>query len=438
MRAVIWNAVIIVCLILALCAGCTHHFLQRNTARHASTISDILYQQVMDNIALFCNCPGALPHFAVLSDGTTQATDQTTPTGGLKWNAHRIFEEALGTSVNRQLMENWKIAPVTSAGRLNRMRCALQFVVAPPVFVVEEKELEGLDGLWFYIADSPCTKCIAELTKMQLLPKPSSDLIVKGQVIVRDDRYYFRNASLAHAHVLAMMDGIACNFPSGWFCCSTKKPPSDACFVGRCGKTYVWSTGNGIDELSRFTITLLTLATLDPPSPYVTVTRALKGPIGEDLTVEGQVPGDVINFRLPKLIASPALQEAAKQLSAALSKENTDNNLPGPDVKLWQKDGRDNRLPALLRAVADSPTVDPNTATELITILESIQDDVNKEGVADPTLLNSAPVTLSDSVLSLLKSAPIEMPNEPSILNQPGYMPFSHPSPGAEFVPQVQ
>lgn len=408
--------------------GCTHNFLRRNTIRQASTISDVLYFQVMDNIATFCANQGALPHFAILNDGTTQATDQATPMGGLKWNPTTITEETLGLNANRQLTENWKMAPVTSAGRLKRMRCALQFVVSPPAFEVEATEslIEGDPTPWYVIADEGCTQCLAELTKMQLFPKPSQSLIVSGAVKVKGDRYYFQDLAKAHEYAAELRSALACNFPSGWYCCSTEKPPKDACYVGRCGKTYTWVCPDGIDDLSRFTITLLTLATLDPPSSFVLVKRATKSPNGEDLIIEGQVPGNVINFQLPELIVTKAMADTAASLSQAV-KDPKHGFIGIPKAEATRASGLLNRFTA-------GATINPNDASALRATLTKMRNtiaasnDENKEEVVE---------NLSRFV-DQLDAVPSPVPAEPSILDQPGFMPFSNSNAGPEFVPQAQ
>jgi hypothetical protein len=425
MRPQIFLHIIVLCFAILL-SGCTHHFLLRNTTKQASTISDVLIQQVMDNIALFSANPHALPHFAVLSDGTSQAVDQTTPAGSLTWNARTITAEMLSINANRQLLENWKMAPVTSAGRLKRMRCALQFVVNPPAFAVEEVQLPigSFEQTFFVVADDPCTKCLAELTKMQLFPKPDSKDLVSGAVLEKSGRYYFKSQEMANKYVSQLIAARECNFPNGWYCWGCKKPPKGACYVGHCGKMYAWVTADGMDELSRLTITLLTLATVDPITPMVTVKRRIKGPTGEEMTVEGQVPGDVINFRLPRLIPDPALKQAADRLLLQLNAKRGTATLRTFD----QATGGD--LEALLNELKTEEEISAESAARLHNLLNSL-DKLRTQ----TTDLVPADFDALDEIRLRLEAAPIEPPSEPSILDQPGFMPFSHPSSGAEFVP---
>jgi hypothetical protein len=68
-----------------------------------------------------------------------------------------------------------------------------------------------------------------------------------------------------------------CVIPRRWFHVGcTKDVPKDACYVGRHCDTYVWVLPEGIDGLTRFTMTVLDLATGKPHAPMKTVVRTYK------------------------------------------------------------------------------------------------------------------------------------------------------------------
>ena len=49
----------------------------------------------------------------------------------------------------------------------------------------------------------------------------------------------------------------------GWFQVGRKRDvPKDACYVGKCGHTYVWVGPEGRDQLTEFTLTVLKLSSL--------------------------------------------------------------------------------------------------------------------------------------------------------------------------------
>jgi hypothetical protein len=71
------TAALAVVLILAAAGsiGCMAVRLGQRTIRQASTLPELQYQQVLDNLALFATNPAALPWHVNLREGTTQVTD---------------------------------------------------------------------------------------------------------------------------------------------------------------------------------------------------------------------------------------------------------------------------------------------------------------------------------------------------------------------------
>src|SRR5438552_1540557 len=57
--------------------GCTHLTLQRDTVKTTNTLTDLHFQQVLDNLARFHANPDTIPSFAVASAGTVSVNDQT-------------------------------------------------------------------------------------------------------------------------------------------------------------------------------------------------------------------------------------------------------------------------------------------------------------------------------------------------------------------------
>src|SRR5438132_1518816 len=52
--------------------------------------------------------------------------------------------------------------------------------------------------------------------------------------------------------------------------------PEGACYVAHCGHTYVWVMPDGLEALSRLTIVVLNVATLDPTAPPEQPTKTVK------------------------------------------------------------------------------------------------------------------------------------------------------------------
>jgi hypothetical protein len=68
-----------------------------------------------------------------------------------------------------------------------------------------------------------------------------------------------------------------CLVPTGWYMVGCKKDvPRDACHVGHHCDTYVWVKPEGIEGLTRFTMTVIDLATGKPHAPMKTVVKTFK------------------------------------------------------------------------------------------------------------------------------------------------------------------
>jgi hypothetical protein len=223
--------------LLPVLGGCAAHAsLRDNTARTAATLTDLNYQQVLDNVALFVANPSAMPSVAVINSGTVTVTDQkayntsatyspTLPFRQQGGGALPILTLLFNPSVQRMLTENWTVAPVTDMDNLRRIRCAFQMLV-----------LNGGQT-------TDCENC------RRLL----------------EDFY------------LGESDRMDCFIPLGWYGAGCKADvPRNACHVGHCGKTYVWVLPEGLEGLTRFTMTVLELATGKPHAPMKTVVRTYK------------------------------------------------------------------------------------------------------------------------------------------------------------------
>ncbi len=120
MRA--WTLMLAVLPVLGGCA--THAYLRDNTTRTTATLTDLNYQQVLNNVAMFVANPAALPSVAVVTSGTVTVTDQKAYSSSATYSPTLPFSQQGGgalpiltlffnPSVQRQLTENWTVTPVT-------------------------------------------------------------------------------------------------------------------------------------------------------------------------------------------------------------------------------------------------------------------------------------------------------------------------------------
>jgi hypothetical protein len=229
-----WALTLIACAVA--CSGCaTHRVLSKNTAAANLTTSDIYYQQVLSNLARFSANPASMPSFAVISSGTVNVQDNQqasiSPTYSPTLTAMQqgggalpILSLLFGFNASRSLTENWSTSPVTDSDNLRRIRCAFQYLVGQ--------------------GTSTCDECEERL----------KGFIVGGT------------------------ESFECMLPRGWFHVGSEDDvPCNACFEANYCDTYVWVMPDGMDGLTRFTITILDLATGEIRAPHRTVVKKYKG-----------------------------------------------------------------------------------------------------------------------------------------------------------------
>ena len=248
---------------LLVCCGCTHMQLERSTLKQEMTLTDLQYKQVLDNLAAMSLNPGALPYFALAGTGTAQVADQAQSMLGLSWTEGAGNGQSFAIQANRQLTESWGLTTVLDPDKLYRMRCAYQLVLQAP--------------------QTNCDQCLDRLYE------------VLGPDIKQPDKF-------------------ECLFPHDWFCTGLKRDvPKNASYVGHYCNTYTWVMPDGVDGLTRFTLTILNLATADPPTRAVVTTYDAAGNMTKkEVTSKAEVYS-------PEVV--PAVNKSFKELRLAPSEE---------------------------------------------------------------------------------------------------------------------
>lgn len=240
--------------LLSTLSGCaTHRALRDDTVNTTNTLTDLQYQQVLDNVARFHANPDTVPSFAVASAGTVSIADTAgagvsptyspTLTSALQGGgALPILSLLFPLTTSRAVTENWSLTPITDADNLRRLRCAYRLLVMG----------EATPNYEF---------CRRQMTEF-----------FAGEEAGLTDYYP----------------------PRGWYCVGGKKDiPACACYVGHyagCGGcTYVWVTPEGMNGLALFTMGALDLATGKLRTPQRTVVRKYKGEPKADNLIETQV-----------------------------------------------------------------------------------------------------------------------------------------------------
>ncbi len=261
---------IIVTIGLAALTGCTTGRLRQRTVNQGSTLPELQYQQVLNNLAQFATNPSALPWHVNLHEGTTQITDSIS--GGaaidigppVTW-----FPQLLGS---RTAVAQWGVAPVINVSELRLLRIAYRRAHGAP----EMPSPEFLDELahelkdqflsnadlrneseLFYEFQGSASRSSKELDARIIT---TNDDTVCGDAEMMDDRSPLaRNVC---RKIRTLQNDLAM-IQSGWFRVGRKRDvPKDACYVGNCGSCYVWVGSEGRDQLTEFTLTVLKIASL--------------------------------------------------------------------------------------------------------------------------------------------------------------------------------
>ncbi len=218
-------------------SGCTHIALRNDTVRTTNTLTELEFQQVLDNVARFQSDPDTVPSFALATSGTVSVLDQcgagVSPTysptlsnaqqGG---GALPILSLLFPFTSQRSVTENWSLTPVTDADNLRRLRCAFRLLVMGK--------------------DTP---------NYEFCAKQMKEFFAGEEAALAD---YFP--------------------PREWYGVGGKKDvPKNACYVGCHGCTYVWVTRDGMNDLALFTMGALDLASGKLRTPQRTVVRKYKG-----------------------------------------------------------------------------------------------------------------------------------------------------------------
>ena len=219
--------------VAVLAGGCTYDELRRDTSNVEKTMADLRFEGILNNLALMAHNPAALPNPVAVSTGNVSVSDLGTASTNDMFNPHGLTQWQLAVaSLQRQVTEQWALQPLHKPDKLRLMRCAFDILL-----------------------DSPLATC--------------------GDPGCGPDCYKRLRDFLATEDTTP---DLHCSIPRGWFSVGRAcDVPKDACFSAHYCDTYVWVMPDGIDGLSRFTLTILRIALTDQEIPAVTVTRKFKG-----------------------------------------------------------------------------------------------------------------------------------------------------------------
>ena len=219
--------------------GCTNRQLARSMVSQASTVMDIEYQMVLDNIAMFkCN-PAALPWHVRINDGVVQVNDQVgLESLGVQWGASPNFTR--GPRALRSITEQWGADAITNPRIVKKLQDVYREAIGLPP-EPDPDFFEAAVQIRSELANKHREESQSKIADVEELPprKPAGE---------RDD---VRNEPLKWPEF---------EIPTGWFHVGRKcDVPSSACYVGQHGDCYVWVTKDGLPDLSRFSLVILAI-----------------------------------------------------------------------------------------------------------------------------------------------------------------------------------
>lgn len=212
------SRILIGLLALTACCGCQEIQVRKKANRLTSTVPDLYYDEVLDNIALTLAKPDAIPYFGIPQQGTNGNTRNVSANYAGAWD----FLPALGRylfdkqssmiSGSNQWQESFQVQPLSDPDKMYLLHVAFQKAGGVPIAPEADDHLRD-----FY----------------------------KTHVLFTD--YY---------------DWIK----PGWFNIANSKRdvPKHACYVGHYCDVYVWVPAENLNDLSQFTLAILDIVTIDP------------------------------------------------------------------------------------------------------------------------------------------------------------------------------
>ena len=111
------------------CAGCGVLPLERKTILQGSTLTDIQYQQVLDNLAMFSCNPNSLAWHIKITGGVVQVADQGSGFIGANLGGPGVIAPNVG--LQRNVLNQWNVDPVVESGDLELLQIAYRKAVDP-------------------------------------------------------------------------------------------------------------------------------------------------------------------------------------------------------------------------------------------------------------------------------------------------------------------
>jgi hypothetical protein len=281
-----WKWGLVILLTPAL-SGCANVQLKQSTLRSASTLTDLQYQQVLDNLAMYCEDPTALPWHVNLQNGAVQIADAGSVGTIAQTDLSHAFTWSPYFTGTRSIVTQWSTVPVTDETALRLLRLAYQIAVS--YRTERDFSLDLATDLAHALKNQTATNADLSLETnlfdtlvkttlrddTQDLKKLLPDYVSARDAIlstidpdflapIDNSKYIFKTALVRE--VTRQVDDVKGqykNIPTGWFGWGRKHDvPRDACYVGHYGNRYTWVCPAHRADLAEFTLTIINLASV--------------------------------------------------------------------------------------------------------------------------------------------------------------------------------
>jgi hypothetical protein len=263
-------------LVIALSAshtGCTAVRLSQRTVNQASTLSDLQFQQVMNNLALFAENPAALPWHISLREGTTQITDSLS--GGAAVDLGPPSNTLPQRFGSRTVVAQWGMSPIIDPLELRLLRLAYQRAHGSSRMLDADFATELAHELKNQLPQNADLRDESDLFfEYQSRGHRNFAEFDSGSITSNDDAFCTDpTAPLGHppqsplardvCRRIEILQRDLARIQPGWFHVGRKcDVPANACYVGRYKDRCTWVGPEGREALTEFTLTILKFSSL--------------------------------------------------------------------------------------------------------------------------------------------------------------------------------
>ena len=268
--------------VLLTCGGCTNTQLRISTLNQGATLADIQYQMILRNLACFAANPSAIPWHMSITTGTAQVADAATAHSAFlahfpRLGLNNFFEWDPGVTGSRTIVQQWSTNPIVHTDALKVLQMAyrrgLGFQELPDKKLLDDvahdikkqiistEDMRTETALFYQSQFARLEKSYDSLRRathstigdQQFMPgvgEPDPDIDHKSPLA--------REVAREVNDIVEDLQSI----PTGWFGVGRwRDVPKDACYVAHEGKVYIWVTADHRDDLSKFTMAVLDIAT---------------------------------------------------------------------------------------------------------------------------------------------------------------------------------